>query len=165
MAARTDPRIGCWAVCEKIASRLYEKYSIDFDETVVNRPEYAYTEYFLHEAAHWLTLDTRRNLLDMPTRLSITVGDEIGRFGQHTRDSLEFDALVVEQVAGEELGIWKINNRTDIVRAGTQATLLSRRVVAAELAKRFRSMEGILSENNVLENLGHGLAYWFSKQR
>lgn len=168
MAAKTDSRkmrLRAWDTCEKIAFKLYRKFSLDFDDLITNKPEFARAEYFLHEAAHWLTLDTRRAPEDLPEKLSDVVGDEIRIFSQITRESLEFDALVVEHIAGATLDLWSFRDRRVVVRAGEQATALSRVVVSREIDKRIQRMKQMgCSDNGVLETLGYRLADWFSAQ-
>lgn len=158
-------RLKAWDTCEKIAVGLYNKYSLDFDELIVNRLEFARTEYFLHEAAHWLTLDTRRAPADLPLHLSDEVSDAIRIFSGVTRESLEFDALVVEHIAGATLDLWSLRDRSVITRAGEQATALSRKTVSSELTKRFQRFAQLRTDDNVvLETLGYKLADWFSCQ-
>lgn len=158
-------RLKAWDTCEKIAFKLYRKYNIDFDDTIVDKPQFARTEYFLHEAAHWLTLDTRRRPEDLPIELSDVVGSEILVFSELTRESLEFDALVVEHIAGATLDLWSIRDRSVVTRAGEQATMLSRKIASLELTKRFQRLRQIgCADNGVLETLGYKLADWFSCQ-
>lgn len=169
MATRTNStkksRIAAWNECEKIAFKLYRRFSLDFDDLIINKPEFARTEYFLHEAAHWLTLDTRRRPEGLPEMLSDIVGDEIRIFSQLTRESLEFDALVVEHFAGATLDLWSLRDRRVVVRAGEQATALSRKVVSLEISKRIQRMNQLgCKDDGVLSILGYALADWFSTQ-
>ncbi len=147
---------------EATSARLVPKYGVAFDDDIY-RGETPLTEYFLHEAAHWLTLDINnyKDFRKLPDQLSAVVGTEIDKFSNYVQDQLELDALYVEYIAGVHLELW--DNKKLVVDAGKNAlTSMSAARVTRALSERQNAFWP--ARINPLTDIGVLLADWFKQQ-
>ncbi len=149
---------------ESTAARLVPACGVAFDDDIY-RGETPLTEYFLHEVAHWLTLDINnwKDFTKLPDRLSDVVGTEIDKFTEYVQRQLELDALYVEYIAGVHLEMW--DNKKLVVDAGSNSlTGMSLSSITRALNSRQYEFCPGMPKQNQLTYVGVALSDWFKER-
>lgn len=159
---KQEEREQLWAALEATGIKLCDKYDVDFDPIPGLIVACPHAEYFLHEAAHWLTLNLEHlDLRRLPKKLSSAVGERFAQLSKLSRESLEYDALYVEHLAGAELGMWLKGDRHVVVSAGAKASSRTLAYVHKEIGRRAYIDR---QDDYNLKDAASALAAWFRRR-